>query len=218
MASSLPCSLPWRSRSWRSFLPRRQGQGGPGLLPLSLPQGGMWSATASTMPPRTPMPRAMPRPTKLTPARHARIVELLHDGVPFATACKRVGVSPSAGYDWLYRAGARIRRAPKPAYVRFAQAVDAVFPGGFTERYEDEFVDVQSSEGTESGRDRENGGKTVERPLRRGFRSSRSRLRARARPSLRRSQSRRNPTLHAIARARVKRTATRNPDTQRCRG
>jgi hypothetical protein len=36
----------------------------------------------------------MARPTKLTPFRHARIVELLSDGVPFATACRTVGVSP----------------------------------------------------------------------------------------------------------------------------
>jgi hypothetical protein len=103
----------------------------------------------------------MARPTKLTPVRHARIVEQLRDGVPFATACRAVGVSPSAGYDWLYRGwGTHPDRPPAPVYVAFARAVDAVFPGGFAERYEDEFVDAQSSEGTESGRDRENGGIT----------------------------------------------------------
>jgi hypothetical protein len=122
----------------------------------------------------------MPRPTKLTRARHERIVELLRDGVPFAGACRAVGVSSSAGYEWLYRGwGTHPDRAPKPTYVRFAQAVDAVFPGGFAERHEDEFaavterskdgqmasfVDVQSSVGTESGGDRENGGETVGGP------------------------------------------------------
>jgi hypothetical protein len=71
----------------------------------------------------------MARPTKLTPVRHARIVELLRDGVPFATVCRHVGISASAGYEWLYRGwGTHPDRAPKTAYVRFAQAVDAVFP------------------------------------------------------------------------------------------
>jgi hypothetical protein len=64
--------------------------------------------------------------------------------------------------------------------VAFARAVDAVFSGGFAERHEDEFAenefsqfsqsvegfaDVQSSDGTESGRDRDNGGETVGRPF-----------------------------------------------------
>jgi hypothetical protein len=90
----------------------------------------------------------MPRPTKLTPLRHARIVELLRDGVPFATACRSVGVSASAGYEWLYRGwGTHPDRPPAPVYVAFAQAVDAVFPDGFAERYadEDEFADAQNN-------------------------------------------------------------------------
>jgi hypothetical protein len=63
--------------------------------------------------------------------------------------CREVGVSASAGYEWLYRGwGAHPDRPPAPVYVAFARAVDAVFPGGFAERYEDEFVDVQSSGGT----------------------------------------------------------------------
>jgi hypothetical protein len=114
----------------------------------------------------------MARPSLLTQARHARIVQLLRDGVPFATACRRVGVSPSAGYDWLYRGwGTHPDRPPAPAYVAFARAVDAVFPGGFAERHqdEDEFLDVQSNEGAESGRDSANGGETVERPFAEGF-------------------------------------------------
>jgi hypothetical protein len=122
----------------------------------------------------------MARPTMLTTVRHARIVELLREGVPFTTACREVGVSASAGYEWLYRGwGTHPDRPPKLAYVAFARDVDAVFPGGFTERHQDEdefaqlpefpesvegFADVQSSDGTESGRDRENGGETVGGP------------------------------------------------------
>jgi hypothetical protein len=91
------------------------------------------------------------RPTMLTRARHERIIDLLRDGVPFATACRTVGVSPSAGYEWLYRGwGTHPDRPPTARYVAFARAVDAVFPGGFAERYEDEFVEAQSSDGTES--------------------------------------------------------------------
>jgi hypothetical protein len=94
------------------------------------------------------------------------LVELLRDGVPFATACRTMGVSPSAGHEWLYRAwGTHPDLPPAPRYVAFAQAVDAVFPGGFAERHEDEFAerefsefpesderfaDAQSSEGTET--------------------------------------------------------------------
>jgi hypothetical protein len=93
----------------------------------------------------------MARPTKLTQVRHARIVELLRESVPFATACREVGISASAGYEWLYRGwGTHPDRPPTPAYIAFARDVDAVFPGGFAERYEDEFVDAQSSEETES--------------------------------------------------------------------
>jgi hypothetical protein len=110
----------------------------------------------------------MARPTMLTGARHARIVKLLRHGVPFATACRTVGVSPSTGYDWLYR-GLGTHPAPPaaPVYVAFARDVDAVFPSGFAERHEDEgeFVDAQSSGETASGRDRDNGGETVERPF-----------------------------------------------------
>jgi len=79
-----------------------------------------------------------------------------------------VGVSPSAGYEWLYRGwGTHPDRPPAQAYVAFARAVDAVFPGGFAERHEDEdefaavtgrskdgqaaaFVDAQISDETES--------------------------------------------------------------------
>ena len=43
------------------------------------------------------------RTRSLNPVRHARIVELLRDGVPFATACRAVGVSASARYEWPYR-------------------------------------------------------------------------------------------------------------------
>jgi hypothetical protein len=104
----------------------------------------------------------MARPTKLTPVRHARIVELLGDGVPFATACRSVGVSASAGYEWLYRGwGTHPDRPPAPVYVAFARAVDAVFPGGFADRYEDEdestaanersFADAQSNGETTRG-------------------------------------------------------------------
>jgi hypothetical protein len=113
----------------------------------------------------------MARPTKLTRARHERIIELLEEGVPFATACRMVGVSPSAGYDWLYRGwGMHPDRPPAARYVAFARAVDAVFPGGFAERHEDEdefasasvaerskdgqaasFADAQDSERTETG-------------------------------------------------------------------
>ena len=108
----------------------------------------------------------MARPTKLTRARHARIVELLRDDVPFATACREVGVSASAGYEWLYRGwGTHPDRSPAPVYVAFAQAVDAVFPGGFAERHEDEFVEVQSNGEAESGRERDNGGETVGWPF-----------------------------------------------------
>jgi hypothetical protein len=105
----------------------------------------------------------MARPTKLTRVRHARIVELLRDGVPFATACREVGISASAGYDWLYRGwGTHPDRPPAARYVAFARAVDAVWPGGFVARHEDEdefpqfpqpktgFVDAQNSEGTET--------------------------------------------------------------------
>jgi hypothetical protein len=122
------------------------------------------------------------RPTMLTRVRHERIVELLRGGVPFATACRTVGVSPSAEYDWLYRGwGTHPDRPSAARYVVFARAVDAVWPGGFVARHEDEdefpqfpqpnvgFVDAQSTEGTESGRDRENGGETVERPFAEGF-------------------------------------------------
>jgi hypothetical protein len=107
----------------------------------------------------------MARPTMLTRARHARIVQLLRDGVPFATACREVGVSASAGYEWLYRGwGTHPDRPPTAVYIAFARDVDAVFPGGFAERYEDEFVEAQSSDRTESGRERENGGETVGSP------------------------------------------------------
>jgi hypothetical protein len=52
----------------------------------------------------------MARPTKLTTTRHERIINLLRDDVPFATACREVGISASAGYEWLYRGwGTRIR-------------------------------------------------------------------------------------------------------------
>jgi hypothetical protein len=121
----------------------------------------------------------MPRPTKLTRVRHARIVELLRDGTPFATACREVGISPSAGYEWLYRGwGTHPDRPAAPVYVAFAQDVDALFPGGFAERYPDDadegqaasfaepqkrtengrapsFVDVQSNEGTATSESRE---------------------------------------------------------------
>jgi hypothetical protein len=57
----------------------------------------------------------MARPTMLTRVRHARIVELLRDGVPFATACRAVGISASAGYEWLYRGwGTHPDRPPAP--------------------------------------------------------------------------------------------------------
>ena len=75
----------------------------------------------------------------LTRARHERIIELLQEGTPFATACRTVGISPSAGYDWLYRGwGTHPSRSPTPAFMAFAQDVDAVFPGGFTERHPEE--------------------------------------------------------------------------------
>jgi hypothetical protein len=65
----------------------------------------------------------MARPTKLTPACHERIINLLRDGVPFATACRTVGVSPSAGYDWLYRGwGTHPSRPATPACIAFARA------------------------------------------------------------------------------------------------
>jgi hypothetical protein len=96
----------------------------------------------------------MARPTKLTPARHARIVELLRDGVPFATACRQVGVSSSAGYEWLYRGwGTHPDRPPATRYVAFAQAVDAVFPGGFAERHDDEDEFAEPQKRTENGRE-----------------------------------------------------------------
>jgi hypothetical protein len=108
----------------------------------------------------------MARPTMLTRARHERIINLLRDGVPFATACRSVGISASAGYEWLYRGwGTHPDRPSAPVYVAFARAVDAVFPGGFAERREDEFVEVQSNGEAESGRDRDNGGETVGRPF-----------------------------------------------------
>jgi hypothetical protein len=110
----------------------------------------------------------MPRPAKLNPVRHARIVNLLRDGVAFATACRTVGISASAGYEWLY-SGWGTHPAAATGLAAFARDVDAVSPGGFAERYEDEFVEPQSSDGTESGRDRENGGETVERPFAEGF-------------------------------------------------
>jgi hypothetical protein len=47
----------------------------------------------------------MARPTKLTPFRHARIVELLSDGVPFATACRKVDVSPARDMSGCIAAG-----------------------------------------------------------------------------------------------------------------
>jgi hypothetical protein len=85
----------------------------------------------------------MARPTMLTRARHERIINLLRDGVPFATACREVGVSASAGYEWLYRGwGTHPDRPSAPVYVAFARAVDAVFLGGFAERHEDEFASV----------------------------------------------------------------------------
>jgi hypothetical protein len=98
----------------------------------------------------------MARPTMLTRVRHERIINLLRDGVPFATACRAVGVSASAGYEWLYRGwSTHPDRPPTAVYVAFARDVDAVFPGGFAERHgdEDEFAAVterpnQSSEGT----------------------------------------------------------------------
>jgi hypothetical protein len=49
--------------------------------------------------------------------------------------------------------------------VAFARAVDAVFPGGFAERHEDELVEVQSNSEAKSARDRDNGGETVGRPF-----------------------------------------------------
>jgi hypothetical protein len=129
----------------------------------------MWRATASTTRPQTHFSTRKKgahdtaRPTKLTRLRHERIVELLRDGTPFATACRAAGISASAGYEWLYRGwGTHPDRPPAPVYVAFARAVDAVFPGGFAERYEDEFVDVQSNEGTESDLARKNGGITGE--------------------------------------------------------
>src|SRR2546422_5149576 len=81
----------------------------------------------------------MARPTMLTRVRHERIINLLRDRVPFATACRAVGVSVSAGYEWLYRGwGTHPDRPPTPACIAFARDVDAVFPGGFAERHEDE--------------------------------------------------------------------------------
>jgi hypothetical protein len=88
------------------------------------------------------------RPILLTRARHERIVELLREGVPFATACRRVGISSSAGYEWLYRGwGKHPTRPMTRACVAFARDVDAVFPGGFAERYaDDELPDEEFAE------------------------------------------------------------------------
>jgi hypothetical protein len=118
----------------------------------------------------------MARPTMLTRVRHERIINLLRDGVPFATACRAVGVSASAGYEWLYRGwSTHPDRPPTAVYVAFARDVDAVFPGGFAERHgdEDEFAAVterpnQSSEGTA----------TPERPARSRTSRHTSRLRS----------------------------------------
>jgi hypothetical protein len=89
------------------------------------------------------------RPTLLTRARHERIVELLREGVPFATACRRVGISSSAGYEWLHRGwGKHPSRPTTQACVAFARDVDAVFPGGFAERYaDDEIADEEGGAG-----------------------------------------------------------------------
>jgi hypothetical protein len=77
----------------------------------------------------------MARPSKLTPARHELIVGLLRNGYPWATACRRAGVSTSAAYEWIDRGhGVHPSRPPTRACVAFAEAVDAVFPGGFAGR------------------------------------------------------------------------------------
>jgi hypothetical protein len=43
------------------------------------------------------------RPTSLTPARHALIVDTVRTGNYFSVACQRAGISPEVGYEWMER-------------------------------------------------------------------------------------------------------------------
>jgi hypothetical protein len=124
-----------------------------------------------------------------------------------------VGVSASAGYEWLYRGwGAHPDRPPAPVYVAFARAVDAVFPGGFAERHEDEFVEAQSNDETanrEAFAEPQNSGQTGDAAGFSEFPESGEGFAEVTQPT--KSDTQRD-------RARVKRTATRNPDTHRWPG
>lgn len=43
----------------------------------------------------------MGRPTKLTPATHAKIVQLMRDGNYFSTACQVAGIEVTTGHKWM---------------------------------------------------------------------------------------------------------------------
>jgi transposase-like protein len=61
----------------------------------------------------------MPRPTKLSPAVRARIVQAIRAGNYGEIACRSAGISPSTYYRWLAR-GEREQLGP---YAEFAAAV-----------------------------------------------------------------------------------------------
>lgn len=64
----------------------------------------------------------MSRTSKLTPARHAAIVQMLRDGNYVETACRYVSISKQTFYTWLDRGEKATRGRYRDFYVDVEQA------------------------------------------------------------------------------------------------
>jgi hypothetical protein len=75
--------------------------------------------------------RASGRPSKLTPARRERLVDLAGQGVPVATAARVVGIHRDTFFAWLQRGEAAIERRERGEHVGvreipFVEFADAI--------------------------------------------------------------------------------------------
>ena len=71
-----------------------------------------------------PSPVKKGRRTRLTPQLQTAIVNAIAGGVPFATACRLVGVSEIVGHEWRQRGeGTHVTRPATALYADFAKAI-----------------------------------------------------------------------------------------------
>lgn len=65
----------------------------------------------------------MARPTKLTPAVQAAIVNAATEGVPLSRAAQLAGVNKYTVLEWLARGQGTDGRSQTPHYTQFAHAI-----------------------------------------------------------------------------------------------